>query len=245
MSDCITSIIDGFPDYLHKLALAERPAIPSPKRQRVETTVMGRLGGLVQEYSFEDMSFTLHYNYLEEVDDHQAFKQSFYIMRHWLNYAKKLEFSDDPNVYYIVQSIDIGDAENSIVEWGEFEVDVTVKPFARVHEDLPITLNSPKTFQLLNNSLEESYPKIVITPSGTVCQFVLNDYVFAFEGLTANKDVVIDSELMLCYSEQTDGDIIDMSNKMKTMQYPTLKVNINQFVCTGLNKIQIFRNGLR
>lgn len=65
MTDCIHSIIDGFPDYLHKLALAERPTIPSPKRQRVETSVLGRLGGLVQDYSFEDMSFTLHYNYLQ------------------------------------------------------------------------------------------------------------------------------------------------------------------------------------
>ncbi|HAV0218255.1 TPA: phage tail protein, partial [Enterococcus faecium] len=52
MTDCIHSIIDGFPDYLHKLALAERPTIPSPKRQRVETSVLGRLGGLVQDYSF-------------------------------------------------------------------------------------------------------------------------------------------------------------------------------------------------
>ncbi|HCR3244377.1 TPA: phage tail protein, partial [Enterococcus faecium] len=138
MTDCIHSIIDGFPDYLHKLALAERPTIPSPKRQRVETSVLGRLGGLVQDYSFEDMSFTLHYNYLEDAEDHQAFKQSFYIMRHWLNYAKKLEFSDDPNVYYVIQTIDIGDAENDIVEWGEFDVNITAKPFARVQEDVPI-----------------------------------------------------------------------------------------------------------
>ncbi|TKM04822.1 phage tail protein, partial [Enterococcus faecium] len=77
------------------------------------------LGGLVQDYSFEDMSITLHYNYLEDVEDHQAFKQSFYIMRHWLNYAKKLEFYDDPNVYYVIQTNDIWDAENDIVESGE------------------------------------------------------------------------------------------------------------------------------
>jgi phage-related protein len=245
MTDCINSIIDGFPDYLHKLALAERPAIPSPKRQRVETSVLGRLGGLVQDYSFEDMSFTLQYNYLEEVEDYQAFKQSFYIMRHWLNYAKKLEFSDDPNVYYVVQSIDISDAENDIIEWGKFDVNVTVKPFARVQEDLPITVNDPGEFDLLNNSLEKSFPKIIITPSATTCQFILNDYAFSFEDLVVDADVVIDSELMLCYEEQSDGDILDRSNKMKTMQYPTLQVDVNHFSCTGLSKIQIYRNGLR
>ncbi|EOS7873562.1 phage tail protein [Enterococcus hirae] len=245
MTDCIHSIIDGFPDYLHKLALAERPTIPSPKRQRVETSVLGRLGGLVQDYSFEDMSFTLHYNYLEDVEDHQAFKQSFYIMRHWLNYAKKLEFSDDPNVYYVIQTIDIGDAENDIVEWGEFDVNITVKPFARVQEDVPITVDKPQSFNLLNNSLEESFPKIIITPSATSCQFILNDYVFSFEGLVVGTDIVIDSDLMLCYEEQSDGDILDRSNKMKTMQYPTLQVDINHFNCTGLSKIQIYRNGLR
>ncbi|MDP8591566.1 phage tail protein, partial [Enterococcus lactis] len=184
-------------------------------------------------------------NYLEDVEDHQAFKQSFYIMRHWLNYAKKLEFSDDPNVYYVIQTIDIGDAENDIVEWGEFDVNITAKPFARVQEDVPITVDKPQSFSLLNNSLEESFPKIIITPSATSCQFILNDYVFNFEGLVVGTDIVIDSDLMLCYEEQSDGDILDRSNKMKTMQYPTLQVDINHFNCTGLSKIQIYRNGLR
>ncbi|HAR0389769.1 TPA: phage tail protein, partial [Enterococcus faecium] len=163
----------------------------------------------------------------------------------WLNYAKKLEFSDDPNVYYVIQTIDIGDAENDIVEWGEFDVNITAKPFARVQEDVPITVDKPQSFNLLNNSLEESFPKIIITPSATSCQFILNDYVFSFEGLVAGTDVVIDSDLMLCYEEQSDGDILDRSNKMKTMQYPTLQVDINHFNCTGLSKIQIYRNGLR
>lgn len=36
MTDCIHSIIDGFPDYLHKLALAERPTIPSPKDRELK-----------------------------------------------------------------------------------------------------------------------------------------------------------------------------------------------------------------
>ncbi|HGF8115863.1 TPA: phage tail protein, partial [Enterococcus faecium] len=98
---------------------------------------------------------------------------------------------------------------------------------------------------LLNNSLEESFPKIIITPSATSCQFILNDYVFSFEGLVVGTDIVIDSDLMLCYEEQSDGDILDRSNKMKTMQYPTLQVDINHFNCTGLSKIQIYRNGLR
>ncbi|MCH3291136.1 phage tail protein, partial [Enterococcus faecium] len=91
----------------------------------------------------------------------------------------------------------------------------------------------------------ESFPKIIITPSATSCQFILNDYVFSFEGLVVGTDVVIDSDLMLCYEEQSDGDILDRSNKMKTMQYPTLQVDINYFNCTGLSKIQIYRNGLR
>ncbi|MDO2162534.1 hypothetical protein Q2430_27395, partial [Escherichia coli] len=71
-------------------------------------------------------------------------------------YAKKLEFSDDPNVYYVIQTIDIGDAENDIVEWGDFDVNITAKPFARVQEDVPITVDKPQSFNLLNNSLEES-----------------------------------------------------------------------------------------
>ena len=149
MTDCIHSIIDGFPDYLHKLALAERPTIPSPKRQRVETSVLGRLGGLVQDYSFEDMSFTLHYNYLEDVEDHQAFKQSFYIMRHWLNYAKKLEFSDDPNVYYIILDeymLEDSSRSNYVSGWKEPDLLLSIYHTIDREED------RVKVFMLGNNT---------------------------------------------------------------------------------------------
>ena len=47
---------------------------------------------------------------------------------------------------------------------GEFDVNITAKPFARVQEDVPITVDKPQSFNLLNNSLEESFPKIIITP---------------------------------------------------------------------------------
>ena len=245
LTDCVSVTIDGFPDYLHKLALTERPTIPSPKRQYDETQVKGRLGSLVQEYAYDDVTFTLEFNYLEEVLEYQAFKEKFYIIRNWLYQGKELQFSDEPNIKYIIQTLEIDEADNDIQEYGKFSVKITVKPFGRVVEDTPITVDNPTTFQLLNNAFVESYPLVMITPSDTTARFILNNHVFAFEDLTVGETVQIDSDLMMCYVEQSDGDILDYSNRMLTMEYPVLNSEVNTFTCENISKIEIYRNALR
>lgn len=245
LTDCVNVIIDGFPDYLHKLSLAERPAIPSPKRQIDTTQVKGRLGSLVRRYSYEDIEFSLNFNYLEEVEEYQSFKEKFYIIRNWLNQAKELQFSDEPNIKYIIQNIDIEDAENDIIEWGSFTAKVTCKPFGRLVEDVPIIVNQPKTVELLNNAFTDSYPLLILTPSQVNCTIVVNDKRFIFQGITVGQDIYIDSELMLVYTKQADGDILDLSNKMVSLEYPVLTPEVNTLVCTNISKLQVFRNAMR
>lgn len=245
LTDCVSVTIDGFPDYLHKLSLKERPKIPSPQRQVDTTNVKGRLGSLVRKYAYDDVTFNLDFNYLEEVVEYQSFKDKFYIIRNWLNQAKEMQFSDEPNIKYIVQNIDIEDAENEIIEYGEFTAKVTCKPFGRVVEDVPITVLNPTTVTVLNNAFADSFPKIILTPKQTNITMVLNGIRYTFQGLTVGQDVIIDSDLMLVYSVQTDGDLVDLSNKMVSLQYPTLSPEINTITCTNISKIQIYRNALR
>ena len=245
IDDCITVTIDGFPDYLHKLSLAERPSIPSPERQVDVTQVKGRLGSLYQHYSFNDIDFKLTFYYLEEVEDYQAFKEKFYIIRQWLYNATWVQFSDEPNIKYIVNNVSISDAENDIIEYGSFDVDITVAPFGRVVEDVPIVVENTRTFQVLNNSLQRSYPKIIITPLKTSCDILLNETRFSFTDLTVGSPITIDSQLMLVYEEQADGDILDRSSNMQTLEFPVLELDVNTFTLTSISKIEIFRNAMR
>lgn len=242
--DCLSAIIDGVPDYLHRLALMERPKIPTPEKQVIKTDVMGRLGSYYQEYAYQDMEIKLTFNYLEDIYDYQAFKQTFYVIRKWLLNAKKLELSDDPNVYYVVQRVSIDDAENDIIEYGEFDVTFVIKPFGRYHEDIPIIVNNPTTFNILNNSVQESYPRIIITPTQNTAELVINEYRYAFKDLEVGRELTIDSEMMICYVVQPTGDLLDRSNRMETMEYPLLPEEVSTFTCTNISKIQIFRNGL-
>lgn len=242
VTDCVNVVIDGFPDYLHKISLKDRPKIPSPKRQVDIHQVKGRLGSLVSKFSYDDIEFELVFNYLEEVEEYQAFKEKFYIVRNWLNQGKELQFSDEPNIKYIIQTLDIEEAENEIIEFGEFTVKVTCKPFGRLIEDKPITVKNPKTFELLNNAYAESFPKILFTPKQTSCSITINGKVFKFQGLNLNREVVIDSELMIVY---TSNDKTDLSNNMLSLDYPILTTEVNIITCTNISEINIFRNALR
>lgn len=245
LTDCVSVTIDGFPDYLHKLSLAERPAIPSPEKQVDVTTVKGRLGALYQHYSYDDVDFKMTFNYLEDVQDYQAFKEKFYIIRQWLYNGTWLQFSDEPNIEYKIMNVSIDDADNEIMEWGSFDVSLTLAPFGRVVEDVPITVENNNEFTLLNNSLQPSYPKLIITPTKDVCGFVLNDKRFDFTGLTIGKETIIDSQLMLTYEIQADGDMLDKSSNMQTLEYPVLKLDVNNFYLINISKIKIFRNAMR
>lgn len=244
ITDCVNVVIDGFPDYLHKLSLQDRPKVPSPQRQVDTHQVKGRLGSLVSKYSFDDIQFDLTFNYLEEVEEYQAFKEKFYIIRNWLNQGKELQFSDEPNIKYIIQTIDIEDAENEIIEYGEFVVKVTCKPFGRLIEDKPIQVINPVSFPLLNNAYAESFPKIIFKPKQTNCSFSINGKAFTFQGLTINRDVTVDSELMIVYSN-VGNSVIDLSANMMSLDYPVLTTEVNNFECVNISEINIFRNALR
>lgn len=245
-TDCIEVYIDSFPASYWRISVAERPNVPTPKRQHEAVEVLNRLGSLHQHFSYDDMEIDLKFNYLEEVLDFKSFKQQMSNVRHWLHNGQRLELSDEPEIYYLMKHVEIGDIVNDIIEYGEFTAKVTVAPFGRVHEDAPIRLE-PKAGEIeidtyiYNDSVEDSLPLIVVHGSGDVT-IRLNNTTFNLTGLT--NPLYIDSQLKLVYEMLNDVPS-EVPQKALSYEFPELVPEINQIYVTGASYIEIYRNMMR
>lgn len=243
-SDCIEVFIDSFPASFYRISLVDRPNFPIPKRQHESETVLGRLGALHQHYSYEDMEIDLIFNYLEDVTDFKSFKQQMSNIRHWLLEGKKLELSDEPDVYYEIKHAEIDNVLNDIIEYGEFTVKLTLAPFGRVYEDNPITLpvkSNKVDTSIYNDSIENSFPIIVVTGSGNV-MLRINNTTFTLTGVTGT--IYIDSQLKIVY-ELLNGVPKEVSQKALSYEFPELLPEINQIYAENVTELKIYRNMMR
>lgn len=244
--DCIAVILDDFPSYYWKLGVKDRPAIPTPERQTIVTSVMGRLGEYRENFSFNDMKYTLAFTYLEDVLDYKAFKAQFYAIRKWLLEGQRLTFSDEPDLYYIVKGVEIGDALNDLVEYGEFEVTLTLAPFGRVYDDQPITIATPTTgdIEILVETLENAYPLISFVATSATPELRINTTMIRFTGLTVNTTYYLDCELQVFYRKETAGNV-EMALNMQSLTYPEFTDGVNLFYAKAMKDIKIYRNCMR
>lgn len=245
--DCVALILDDIPSYYWRIGVADRPNVPTPERQAMTTSVLGRLGEYREYFSFNDMELTITLNYLEDVEDFKAFKAQFYSVRKWLLDGQRLSFSDEPDVYYIVKGVSVGDATNDVIEYGEFDVTFTLAPFARVYEDEPIRLATSATgdVPILVETIENSYPLIVFTATVTNPEFRINDFgVIRFTGLTVNTVYYFDCELQVFYRKESTGNV-EMALNVQTIVYPEFTDGVNQFYSKGMKNIEIYRNAMR
>ncbi len=270
--DSIIVDIDGFPSSHWRICLSERPPIPTPKRQVQIDDVLGKLGSFYTKFGWEDMTAKLTFNFLEDIVDFKSFKQQIPHIRTWLENGKIMQFSDEPDVYYIMRNIVInGDINNEMVEYGEFTVDVTLAPFGRVVEETPVDLTkgagsvkTPYSVMTFNASSETSYPRFefdINDPNLTLSvRNVLTDEYHSFSiirtstsGVPAGAHTyVIDCENKVFYWLDTDGTKNMLTNYATSDTFPFLTVGENQISVTSRDsfepyivKFKMYRNMLR
>lgn len=270
--DAIIVDIDGFPSSHWRICLTERPPIPTPKRQLNVDTVLGKLGAFYTKFGWEDMTAKLTFNFLEDVEDFKSFKQQIPYIRAWLENGKVMQFSDEPNVYYLMRNIVInGDINNEMVEYGEFTVDVTLAPFGRVVEDIPVDLTNrqgairtPYSIMTYNASSETSYPRFEFVANDpnfslTVRNVLTGEYHSFIVRRTSTSGVptgdhtyVIDCENKVFYWLDTDGSKHLLTNYSTTDVFPFLTVGENQISMTtrdsyeaNFKAFNMYRNMLR
>lgn len=104
---------------------------------------------------------------------------------------------------------------------------LSVKPFKRLLDIEPVTMTNGEV--ITNPTLFPSYPQITITGSGRI-ELTVNDTLVVLEAV--NESIILDSEAMIAY-RITDSIYVSENERMKTLDFPTLKSGENQISWTG------------
>ncbi|MBC2106153.1 phage tail domain-containing protein [Listeria booriae] len=224
-------LIDGYDCTEYDICPVERPTIPTAKRDINIENARGRNGSIIDKFGYEDIKISITFNFLERC---KSFKVAFRHLKPWLLYAEKLAFADDLGFYYRVKHVEIDDAENEILEHGEFKVEFILDPFQYlVTSDIAVKKNQ----ELYNLGTIYSEPYIKIVGSGDI-KLVVNQLTVTLKGVSGF--IELDSELYNAF--KNDGGIItDQNTKMFTYDFPILDVGKNVIDWTG-NVQQVILN---
>lgn len=245
-NDIIEAIIDNISCKSYRLCIVGRPKVPSPNVKFQEFEVHGHNGSYYEKTGYEDVEYTLTFNYMEEPEV-GTFKFQMRKIRHWLYQAQRLELSDEPDIFYKIKKVEIGDAENDIVEFGYFDVTFTLAPFAKIIENNPLEYSKgPEDLEVVfdNRSIVDSEPKIILYGSGDCTVYLNSGESFRFTDI--DESIVIDSERKLTYKTDANGAHMNQSSKQSSNAYPELVPGDNTLVVvgTGITKVEIWRNAL-
>lgn len=245
IEDEIQLVVDGVNCTSLGLTLVDRPLIPSPKIQYKEQEVIGGKGAVLQRFGYQDITYSITLNYLEELEKN-TFKRVFREIRHWLYNGKTLQLTDEPEVSYQIKKVEIGDADNEIIEYGKFTINFTLTPFGKLSEKSPLVFTKgieKKLYTFTNQSLYPSDPIIHLYGNGDCTLYLNDDEPIQFKKIT--NDIIVDSEKKLTYRK--DGKlVINESGKQASNDYPILRVGANTMTVEGkqITKIEIWRNML-
>lgn len=245
IEDEVEVFLNGISCKRYKLSVVDRPLVASPKRQVKQFEVLGAYGSIYERYGYQDISYSVTFNYLEGVES-ESFKRKYREIRSWIYHSHTMQFSDEPEVSYQIKDVEIQDAANDIEEYGQFNVKFILAPFGKLAEKMPITFTKSEyklESQFTNQSIYQSLPVIHIYGNGDCSLFINDDEPIIFNGIT--NDIIVDSEKKLTYRK--DGKlIVNESSKQSSNNYPSLESGVNKIILNGkdIDKIEIWRNML-
>lgn len=217
--------INDIADFEYDLCMVDRPSIPTPNRNIEYYEIEGRHGTLHEKKTFSDVELTVTFNLLSEENIKKSIRQ----IKAWLLSADTIYFSDEDDVYYIVKNTVIGDIENEIEEYGEFEVTFTLDPFAYAKYSLTSVTNQSK--KIINPGTFESEPIMKVYGVGNITLTVNSNTVTLKD---VSNYIVIDSGMKECYKGSTR-----LNNKMSGSFF-VLKRGLNDISWTGnVSKIEV------
>ncbi len=178
------------------LRIAQRPSIPAPEEIVEEYDIPGR-GTLVKRTGqYQDVEIVIEFGFYIHPNlwTQKARECRTWLLRHGTG---KLQFSDDPGVYWCVKRVEVDSAEREIKKFGRFEATFVCAPHQQVEvgdHDIPLP-------DSLYNPYEVSHPVYTINGNGD-CTLTVNGKTMDI--LVAEK-VYIDTDRMLAYRQ--DGSM--------------------------------------
>lgn len=185
----------------------ERPAIPSAEQTLKIYEVDGRDGSLTEKGNWRDIELPINFNLLDEENIRMKMRR----FKALLINAKKLVLEEEPDAFYKIKFVKMGDIVNEIAEHGEFQLTFRLEPFAYMDFIEDITTNKPTT--LINPGTYFSEPILTIYGSGTI-NLTIGKTQFIVKDIT--DSITINTPLKTAYKGQQP------SNNKMVGEFPTL-----------------------
>lgn len=168
------------------------PIIPTAKKQYKEHTIPGRDGIYYEDLgTYDDITLPVQFNFMSK---DKSVDQRFRYYRRILSMAKEFRRESDPDMFYKIKKIEIGDLDRGTSETiGTFQCDFTFDPYAYLMAGTKkMTVKSVEY-----NEYDLCHPIYILIGEGNC---ILN-----VNGKTASCNVsgtvYIDTDLRLCYRE--------------------------------------------
>jgi predicted phage tail component-like protein len=168
------------------LLVVARTSKPSPVMEYEEIKVPGGRT-LYREKGYNDIEIPVSFNFMSKY----SWDSDFRIMKQWLlsKVNNKLKFSDDLEVFYKVNKVNIDTPERIMKNIGKFDVTFTCNPYVYIDE------NEIELSTLLYNSYLISKPIYRIVGEGYLTLTINNKVIKANVG----QELIIDTDKGLCY----------------------------------------------
>lgn len=212
------------------------PKLPISQMEYESTSVPGRDGTLTRKKGYKDIEIELTCWFKEK--DNLLYINKKNLISNWLcNYKDNntLKFSFFNTCYWKVKQVELSSFETKYKIARSFSVKFTLEPFCyMVSEDIYIeeeeTITNPGTL--------ETKPRLTIYNANGDITIHINNQNLVLKGIT-ESEVVVDSEILNCYSVDSNGVLENLNHKMYT-GFPKMEVGNNNISWEGsLERIKI------
>ncbi|MGG7058458.1 distal tail protein Dit [Clostridium tertium] len=172
------------------LLITDRPSKPAPEMEYEEVKVPGGKT-LYREKGYKDIEIPISFNFISK--NASEWDKDFRIIKKWLlrKMNNKLKFSDDLEMYYKVNKVNIDTPERIIRVLGKFTATFTCEPYVYYDND-EIELSS-----FFYNDCLISHPIYRIVGEGYLNLNINNKIV----KVNVGQELIIDTDKGLCYRE--------------------------------------------
>lgn len=202
-----------------QLLVKRKVNVPAPQLMYIGNEVQGRDGSLIEtDGKYKDTTIRVEVNYkTPEANWHEVFRNA----KKWLfsNGTKKLIFNDDPDYFYLVKRVEIGENERLANRIGSFFIDFICEPFQYL-----ISGESEYSIsQVLNNPYSECHPIYIVSGTSTIYKLTVNGNIVE---INVVGKTYIDTEKMITYTES------GIKNSLLTGDYTNLYLKEGQNTIT-------------
>ena len=233
MSDVLFVIFNNKNSYEDlDIVMEDRPVIPSPLKNVIETVVEGRNGSLLEDLNtYQNIEIPIIFSLADSENLHARARQ----IKQWLIGTfidNKLTFDDDLDYFYKVKYVKLDNLERELETIGRVTATFVCEPFCYSKEGLQ-TVILTKAGSLFNDG-HISIPIIKLHGSGNIT-LNINGTVIILTGVDGY--ITIDSNMMDAYKDTTP------KNSAMNGDFPILIEGKNNISWTGtVTKIEILPN---